>query len=78
MIRNLREIKDLYDLKRGDQFTKSDRKLLFTGKQVGNTFQKGINWIGELPQLDLVIIKSSSKEYEDRWIELSELSESAQ
>ncbi len=72
MIRNLREIKDLYDLKRGDQFTKFDRKLLFTGKQVGNTYQKGINWIGELPQLDLVIIKSSSKEYEDRWIDKEE------
>ena len=42
---------------------------MFTGTQIGNTYQKGINWIGDLPNLELVILRSSPKEYEDRWID---------
>ena len=37
---------------------------LFTGPQIGNTYQKGINWIGDFPNLDLVIVRSSQKNME--------------
>ena len=69
MIKRLTKIEDLFELKKGDQFSASDRKALFTGTQIGNTYQKGINWIGDLPNLELVILRSSPKEYEDRWID---------
>ena len=45
MLKPLKEISDLYNLNEGDQFTAADRKALFTGTKVGNTYQKGINWI---------------------------------
>lgn len=69
MLKPLKEISDLYNLNEGDQFTAADRKALFTGTKVGNTYQKGINWIGNLPNLDLVILRSSPKEYGDRWLD---------
>lgn len=69
MIKSLKKVDDLYGLKEGDQFSASDRKALFTGTKIGNTYQKGINWIGDPPNLDLVIVRSSPKEYGDRWID---------
>ena len=69
MLRPLKKINDLYNLSEGDQFTAADRKALFTGTKVGNTYQKGINWIGNLPNLDLIILRSSPKEYGDRWLD---------
>ncbi len=59
---------DVFKLKNGDQFTRSNRRELFTGPEIGNTYQRGINWIGSPPNFELVIIKSKPKEYEDRWL----------
>ena len=69
MIKSLKSINDLYKLKEGDQFSSSDRKTLFTGPKIGNTYQKGINWIGTFPNLDLVIVRSSPQKYGDRWLD---------
>ena len=72
MLKHLDSIDDLYYLQRGDQFSAGNRKKLFTGPQIGNTYQKGINWIGDFPNLDLVIVRSSPKEYGDRWLDENE------
>ena len=69
MKKKLKTLPDLFALQQGDSFSASDRKSLFTGPQVGNTYQKGINWIGSPPNLDLVIVRSSPKEYGDRWLD---------
>lgn len=69
MIKPLKNLNDLYGLSKGDQFHRSDRKSLFTGKEIGNTYQKGINWHGDFPNLNLVILRSSNKKYGDRWMD---------
>ena len=69
MIKPLKNLNDLYGLRKGDQFHRSDRQSLFTGKEIGNTYQRGINWIGTPPNFKLVIVKSKLKEYEDRWLD---------
>lgn len=68
MLKNLVSKEDLFKLKTGDQFTRSNRRELFTGPKIGNTYQRGINWIGTPPNYELVIIKSKPEEYRDRWI----------
>ena len=68
MIKSLDSKDDMFKLKTGDQFTRSNRRALFTGPQIGNTYQRGINWIGTPPNFKLVIVKSKLKEYEDRWL----------
>lgn len=68
MLRNLDSKDDMFNLKTGDQFTRSNRRALFTGPEIGNTYQRGINWIGTPPNFKLVIVKSKLKEYEDRWL----------
>ena len=72
MFKHLDSIDDLFYLQQGDQFSAGNRKTLFTGPQIGNTYQKGINWIGDFPNLDLVIVRSSPKEYGDRWLDENE------
>ena len=72
MYRRLLTTQDLFTLEQGDKFSVADRKTLFTGPKVGNTYQKGINWIGDFPNLNLVIVRSSPKEYGDRWLDENE------
>ncbi len=72
MYRRLLTTQDLFTLEQGDKFSAADRKTLFTGPKVGNTYQKGINWIGDFPNLNLVIVRSSPKEYGDRWLDENE------
>ena len=66
-------IDDILSVKMGDVISRSDRYRLFTGNKVGNTPQKGINWLGKPPNFDLVIIRCSlASNYSDRWISESE------
>ena len=58
MLKSLNSKDDMFKLKTGDQFTRSNRRTLFTGPEIGNTYQRGINWIGTPPNYELVIIKS--------------------
>ena len=70
MVVKFDEIGDIWNLKRGDIISASDRNVLFTGPGVGNTPQKGINWIGEPPNYNLVIARcDESSGYGDRWID---------
>lgn len=63
-------LSDILAVKRGDTISKSDRFNLFTGEGVGNTPQKGINWLGEFPSLLHVIVKCTvDSGYSDRWID---------
>ena len=68
MLKRLDSKEDMFKLKTGDQFTRSNRRTLFTGPEIGNTYQRGINWIGTPPNYELVIIKSKPEEYQDRWL----------
>lgn len=66
----LEVVADLFDLKAGDVVSASERYKVFTGPKVGNTPQKGINWIGKLPDLSLVIVRCEARSgYADRWID---------
>ncbi len=66
----LQEVADLFELKEGDVISASERYKVFTGPQVGNTPQKGINWVGKPPQTSLVILRCSiGSGYADRWID---------
>ena len=57
-------------LKRGDRISAKERYEAFTGPDVGNTPQKGINWIGQPPDYDLIIVRSTATHgYGDRWID---------
>jgi len=77
----LRKPQDLFALKFGDVVTKRNLyELIQYSKiegsaywsdavhKIGNTPQQGINWVGELPDLKAVIIKTRSGAYaEDGW-----------
>jgi len=66
----IQEVADLFRLKEGDVISASDRYKLFTGPQVGNTPQKGINWVGKPPDISLVIVRCEVfSGYGDRWID---------
>ena len=70
MMKNLFEMEDLFKLSEGDVVSASERYKLFTGPKIGNTPQKGINWIGKLPDISLVIIRCDVfSGYGDRWID---------
>jgi hypothetical protein len=63
-------VSDILSVKKGDKIRKSDRFGLFTGKKVGNTPQKGINWLGDYPDLFHVMVKCTlNSGYSDRWID---------
>ena len=61
---------DIVSVKKGDLISKSDRNKLFTGSDVGNTPQKGINWLGKAPDFLHVILRcAKGSGYSDRWID---------
>ena len=61
---------DILNVQQGDIISKSDRFSLYTGKDVGNTPQKGINWLGQPPNYLHVMIRCSLQSgYSDRWID---------
>ena len=63
-------VSDILAVKCGDSVTRSDRSALFTGAEVGNTPQKGINWLGSAPNFLHVITRCSIHSgYSDRWID---------
>ena len=63
-------VSDILSVKRGDSVSRSDRSRLFTGNDVGNTPQKGVNWLGSAPNLLHVITRCSIHSgYSDRWID---------
>mgnify|MGYP001330284990 CR=1 FL=1 len=67
---NIYDVSDLFNLKEGDLITKKDRNKLFTGKEVHNTPQKGINWVGEYPDIKLIILTSKlDSGYKDGWMD---------
>ena len=69
-MKRLKSVDDILDLRSGDRISVTERKELFTGPAVGNTPQKGINWLGSPPDYDLVIIRSTATYgYGDRWID---------
>jgi len=66
-------LSDILSVKRGDLISKSDRYKLFTGPDVGNTPQKGINWLGKAPNFLHVIARCTLHSgYSDKWIDASE------
>ena len=70
LMARLREVEDLFELREGDVVSASERYKVFTGPQVGNTPQKGINWVGKLPNISLVIVRCEVfSGYGDRWID---------
>ena len=52
-------VSDILAVKRGDKVSRTDRFKLFTGSEVGNTPQKGINWLGTPPNYLQVIARCS-------------------
>ena len=63
-------VSDILAVKRGDSVTRSDRMALFTGNEVSNTPQKGINWLGPAPNFLHVIARCAIHSgYSDRWID---------
>tara|TARA_Y100000389_G_scaffold204015_1_gene254525 strand:- start:45 stop:515 length:471 start_codon:yes stop_codon:yes gene_type:complete len=69
-LKELYEIDDLFNLKEGDRISKENRNNLFTGKQINNTPQKGINWIGEYPDIKLIVLTSKlDSGYKDQWVD---------
>ena len=63
-------VSDILAVKRGDKVSRTDRFKLFTGSEVGNTPQKGINWLGTPPNYLQVIARCSLHSgYSDRWID---------
>ena len=72
-MKDMSEISDILSLRRGDTISSSQRHKLFTGNRVGNTPQKGINWLGNPPNYELVMARSTSTfGYGDRWIDNNE------
>ena len=70
MIKRFDRISDIFAVKRGDSVTRSERYALFTGNEVGNTPQKGINWLGHPPNFLHVMARCKlSSGYSDRWID---------
>ena len=69
----INKIEDLNTLSKGDLVSKSEKNSLFTGPEVNNTPQKGINWIGEYPKIDQIILTSKTDSgYHDRWMDKNE------
>lgn len=61
---------DVLNVQQGDMISKSDRYALYTGTDVGNTPQKGINWLGKAPNYLHIMIRCSLQSgYSDRWID---------
>ena len=56
--------KNLYDLV---QFSKVETSSYWSGKEgiIGNTPQQGINWVGQFPEIQAVIIKARQGAYKD-------------
>jgi putative restriction endonuclease len=79
----LNKPQDLFNLKIGDnvskrnvfdliQYSKVSSSTYWAGEEnsIGNTPQQGINWIGKLPSVKAVIIKTRPGSYEeDGWID---------
>ena len=62
-------LSDILSVRRGDIIRKSDRSELFTGPSVGNTPQKGINWLGTPPDYLQVIVRCEKRSgYSDRYL----------
>ena len=65
-------LSDIISVKEGDLVSKSDRFKLFTGPEVGNTPQKGINWLGSSPDYLHVISRCALHSgYLDKCIDAS-------
>ena len=63
-------LSDILSVKSGDTITRSERFSLFTGNEVGNTPQKGINWLGIPPNFLQIIARCAIHSgYSDRWID---------
>ena len=63
-------VSDILSVKCGETITRSERFTLFTGNEVGNTPQKGINWLGTSPNFLHVIARCGiNSGYSDRWID---------
>lgn len=61
---------DVLNVERGDLISRTDRNSLYTGADVGNTPQKGINWLGTPPNYLHVMVRCSLHSgYSDRWID---------
>jgi putative restriction endonuclease len=70
VFKELYEVNDLYDLSEGDIISKKNRNNLFTGRKVNNTPQKGINWVGNYPDIELIILTSKlDSGYKDQWVD---------
>ena len=70
MIRNLENVRELFELKEGESISKRSKNKLFTGDIVNNSPQRGINWIGEYPNIKLVILTTKiDSGYDDRWLD---------
>ncbi len=79
----LTKSQDIFQLKPGDavakknlfdliQYSKVEGSEYWAGLdfRIGNTPQQGINWIGELPEVKAVIIKTKPGAYEeDAWLD---------
>lgn len=74
----LKKVADLFSLSAGDavnkrslfdliQFSKVENSPCWSGPEyiIGNTPQQGINWVGQPPELQAVIIKTRPGSYED-------------
>jgi len=63
-------LSDILSAKKGDLVSRSERYKLFTGPKVGNTPQKGINWLGNPPDFLHVMARCALHSgYSDRWID---------
>lgn len=73
-ITELTFLEEFHYLDKGDTISASDRFRLFTGGQVGNTPQKGINWIlGPNGYPEVLFCRSRiASGYGDRWLSLAE------
>jgi putative restriction endonuclease len=74
----LKKTRDLFSLSTGDivtkrnlydllQFSKVEASPYWSGTEgiIGNTPQQGINWVGQLPEVQAVIIKTRPGSYDD-------------
>jgi hypothetical protein len=65
-------LSDILSVKQDDMISSSDRYKLFTGPDVGNTPQKGINWLGNPPNYLHVMSRCAIHSgYSDRWLDAS-------
>ena len=70
MIIHIENVKELFELKEGEVLSKESKNKLFTGDKVKNSPQRGINWIGEYPDVKLVILTTKADSgYDDRWLD---------